>query len=229
MAEGPHSPCAENDKINVLDEPYFGTHILSDSLPSQTFEIPKKNTQPLISTRGLAFYGLLRSSEKWKFQDTALESVWNKHSPEEDQSNWRNQNSQKWLLTLFVISVANNSSPKKHSHNIMCPFKQLQIKKQNNIDCIYTTSLCCEFILSLFWCVEPLKKIRGCGWVFLLIGLALLRTTLCACSRSFWGGAENRSLIGLLIWVSFPRTGKMAISWPFFLKSRALVRPNLIR
>ena len=82
----------------------------------------------------------------------------------------------------------------------MCPFKQLQIKKQNNIDCIYMTSLCCESILSLFWCVEPLKKIRGCGWVFLLIGLALLRTTLCACSRSFWGGAENRSSIGLLIW-----------------------------
>ena len=80
------------------------------------------------------------------------------------------------------------------------PFKQLQIKKQNNIDCIYMTSLCCESILSLFWCVEPLKKIRGCGWVFLLIGLALLRTTLCACSRSFWGGAENRSSIGLLIW-----------------------------
>ena len=82
----------------------------------------------------------------------------------------------------------------------MCPFKQLQIKKQNNIDCIYMTSLCCEFILSLFWFVEPLKKIIGCGWVFLLIGLALLRTTLCACSRSFWGGAENRSSIGLLIW-----------------------------
>ena len=36
--------------------------------------------------------------------------------------------------------------------------------------------------------------------MFLLIGLALLRTTLCACSRSFWGGAENRSSIGLLIW-----------------------------
>ena len=83
---------------------------------------------------------------------------------------------------------------------IMCPFKQLQIKKQNDIDCIYMTSLCCEFILSLFCCVEPLKKIRGCGWVFLLIGLALSRTTLCACSRSFWGGAENRSSIGLLIW-----------------------------
>ena len=148
--------------------------------------------------------------------------------------------------------MANNSSPKKHSHNItgmstvkkiflahrvikhsepksillitspantqkrnfcnvmsnqmtlnaaiMCPFKQLQIKKQNNIDCIYMTSLCCEFILSLFWFVEPLKKIIGCGWVFLLIGLALLRTTLCACSRSFWVGAENRSSIGLLIW-----------------------------
>ena len=54
----------QKTKINELDEPYFGTHILSDSLPSQTFEIPKKNTQPLISTRGLAFYGLLQSSEK---------------------------------------------------------------------------------------------------------------------------------------------------------------------
>ena len=48
----------------------------------QTFEIPKKNTQPLISIRGLAFNVLLRSSEKWKFQDTALESVWDKHSSE---------------------------------------------------------------------------------------------------------------------------------------------------
>ena len=76
------SPCAENDIINVLDEPYFGTHILSNSLPFQTFEIPKKNTQPLISIRGLAFNVLLRSSEKWKFQDTALESVWDKHSSE---------------------------------------------------------------------------------------------------------------------------------------------------
>ena len=28
------------------------------------------------------------------------------------------------------------------------------------------------------------------------------------------------------IWVSFPRTGEMAISCPFFLKSRALVWPN---
>ena len=52
---------AENDKINVLDEPYFGTHILSDSLPSQTFEIPKKNTQPLISTRGLGCSGHQKS------------------------------------------------------------------------------------------------------------------------------------------------------------------------
>ena len=58
------APCAENDIINVLDEPYFGTHILSNSLPFQTFEIPKKNTQPLISIRGLAFNVLLRSSEK---------------------------------------------------------------------------------------------------------------------------------------------------------------------
>ena len=33
-----------------------------------------------------------------------------------------------------------------------------------------------------------------------MIGLALLRTTLCACIRSFWGGAENCSLTGLLIW-----------------------------
>ena len=57
------TPCAENDIINVLDEPYFGAHILSNSLPFQTFEIPKKNTQPLISVRGLAL-GLLRSSEK---------------------------------------------------------------------------------------------------------------------------------------------------------------------
>ena len=55
------TPCAENDKINELDEPYFGTHILSDSLPSQTFEIPKKNTQPLISTRGLGCSGHQKS------------------------------------------------------------------------------------------------------------------------------------------------------------------------
>ena len=69
------TPCAENDKINVIDERYFGTHILGNNLPFQTSGIPKKNTQPLISIRGLAFNGLLRSSEKWKFQDTALESV----------------------------------------------------------------------------------------------------------------------------------------------------------
>ena len=55
------APCAENDKINELDEPYFGTHILSNSLPSQTFEIPKKNTQPLISTRGLGCSGHQKS------------------------------------------------------------------------------------------------------------------------------------------------------------------------
>ena len=48
------APCVENDKINVLDEPYFGTHILGNYLPFQTSEIPKKNTQPLISGRGLA-------------------------------------------------------------------------------------------------------------------------------------------------------------------------------
>ena len=58
---GDRAPCAENDKINELDEPYFGTHILSDSLPSQTFEIPKKNTQPLISTRGLGCSGHQKS------------------------------------------------------------------------------------------------------------------------------------------------------------------------
>ena len=58
------APCAENDKINVTDEPCFGTHIVSNYLPFQTSEIPKKNTQPLISIRGLAFNGLLRSSEK---------------------------------------------------------------------------------------------------------------------------------------------------------------------
>ena len=61
------SPCAENDKINVLDEPHFGTHILGNYLPFQTSKIPKKNTQPLISIRGLAFNKLLRSSEKRKF------------------------------------------------------------------------------------------------------------------------------------------------------------------
>ena len=54
-------PCAENNKINELDEPYFGTHILSNSLPFQTFEIPKKNTQPLISTRGLGCSGHQKS------------------------------------------------------------------------------------------------------------------------------------------------------------------------
>ena len=63
----PPAPCAENDKINVLDEPHFGTHILGNYLPFQTSEIPKKNTQPLISIRGLAFNKLLRSSEKRKF------------------------------------------------------------------------------------------------------------------------------------------------------------------
>ena len=57
-------PCAQNDKINVLHEPYFGTHILGNHLPFQTSEIPKKNTKPLISIRGLAFDKLLQSSEK---------------------------------------------------------------------------------------------------------------------------------------------------------------------
>ena len=61
------APCAQNDKINVLHEPYFGTHILGNHLPFQTSEIPKKNTKPLISIRGLAFDKLLQSSEKWKF------------------------------------------------------------------------------------------------------------------------------------------------------------------
>ena len=60
----PPSPCAENDKINGINERYFGTHILGNNLPFQTSGIPKKNTQPLISIRGLAFNGLLRSSEK---------------------------------------------------------------------------------------------------------------------------------------------------------------------
>jgi len=58
------APCAQNDKINVLHEPYFGTHILGNHLPFQTSEIPKKNTKPLISIRGLAFDKLLQSSEK---------------------------------------------------------------------------------------------------------------------------------------------------------------------
>ena len=39
---------------------------------------------------------------------------------------------------------------------------------------------------------------------------------------------QIKSLIDEIIWVSFPRTGKMAVSCPFFLKSRALVRQNLI-
>ena len=68
---------------------------------------------------------------------------------------------------------------------------------QCDIDCIYMTSLHCVFTLSVFGCVEPLKKISG--WVFLLNGLGLFRTTLCAC-RSFWGGAENCSLTGKLLW-----------------------------
>ena len=67
MASGTPTPCAQNDKINVLHEPYFGTHILGNYLPFQTSEIPKKNTKPLISIRGLAFDKLLQSSEKWKF------------------------------------------------------------------------------------------------------------------------------------------------------------------
>ena len=44
------TPCAENDIINVLNEPYFGAHIWGNSLPFQTFDIPKKNA--LISVRG---------------------------------------------------------------------------------------------------------------------------------------------------------------------------------
>ena len=54
---------------------------------------------------------------------------------------------------------------------------------QCDIDCIYMTSLHCVFTLSVFGCVEPLKKISG--WVFLLNGLGLFSTTLWACCR-FW-------------------------------------------
>ena len=38
--------------------------------------------------------------------------------------------------------------------------------------------------------------------------------------------AWPRGKAWICIWVSFPRTGEMAISCPFFLKSRALVWPN---
>ena len=58
---------------------------------------------------------LLWSSWKWKFQDTALESVKDKHWPEYDQI--PNQNSQSCFVILFVICVANNSSPKKYLLN----------------------------------------------------------------------------------------------------------------
>ena len=63
------APCAEKDTINVIDEPIVFTHIWGNYLPFQTFEIPKKNSQPLCKRPGwhLTFNGLLRSSEKWKF------------------------------------------------------------------------------------------------------------------------------------------------------------------
>ena len=65
--------------MNVLDEPYFGTHIVSNYLPFQTSEIPKKNTQPQISIRGLAFNKLLRSSEIRKFHSFRVKSKRNTH------------------------------------------------------------------------------------------------------------------------------------------------------
>ena len=126
-----------------------------------------------------------------------------------------------WMLfsscysSLPVLRVISKQAQSLTWRDIMWPAKNLcsyfQVKNHANsaerrfqprrrLKDTQKCTLCCEFILSLFWCVEPLKKIRGCGWVFLLIGLALLRTTLCACSRSFWGGAENRSLTGFLIW-----------------------------
>ena len=91
---------------------------------------------------------------------------------------------------------------------------------QCDIDCIYMTSLHCVFTLSVFGCVEPLKKISG--WVFLLNGLGLFRTTLCAC-RSFWGGAENCSLTGKLLWPAhlFCHFGRRVLSGFFILHLRA--------
>ena len=76
--------------------------------------------------------------------------------------------------------------------------------KQNYNDCIYMTPLNCVFTLSLFWWPEPLKYING--WVFLLKGLGLQRTTLWA-SGSFW----RRSQLLLINWRA-PVTGTIFLS-----------------
>ena len=66
------------------------------------------------------------------------------------------------------------------------------------------TPLHCVFTLSLFWWPEPLKYING--WVFLLKGLGLQRTTLWA-SGSFW----RRSQLLLINWRA-PVTGTIFLS-----------------
>ena len=66
------------------------------------------------------------------------------------------------------------------------------------------TPLHCVFTLSLFWWLEPLKYING--WVFLLKGLKLQRTTLWA-SGSFW----RRSQLLLINWRA-PVTGTIFLS-----------------
>ena len=81
---------------------HFFTHFWSNYPPFQTSEIPKKNRQPLISTRGLAFNGLLRSSEKWKLtQFESQQYVWQSFGILKD-TNRTLMGSQKAILCKIV-------------------------------------------------------------------------------------------------------------------------------
>ena len=78
----------------------------------------------------------------------------------------------------------------------MCPFKQLQIKKQSNIYCIYMTSLRCEFTLSLSDVSSLLKKsVDGC---FCCMD-SDCSGPLCELVEAFGRGADNCSITARLL------------------------------
>ena len=78
----------------------------------------------------------------------------------------------------------------------MCPFKQLQIKKQSNIYCIYMTSLRCVFTLSLSDVLSLLKKsVGGC---FCCMD-SDCSGPLCELVEAFGRGADNCSITARLL------------------------------
>ena len=110
------------------------------------------------------------------------------------------------------LSVSNNwpSQARSEAHKLILNppnhHKSQSLDTKISIQSVTNmTPLHCVFTLSLFWWPEPLKYING--WVFLLKGLGLQRTTLWD-SGSFW----RRSQLLLINWRA-PVTGTISVNF----------------